>query len=70
MIRFKDVTVAMKLTAASIKLFNASSLREAARSTTMNRYVIVFTIMTVLYLPPSFTSVLLFSVSVCRRAFS
>ncbi|KAK4176626.1 hypothetical protein QBC36DRAFT_6307 [Triangularia setosa] len=39
-------------------LFNATSLREASRSTTMNRYVIVFTIMTVLYLPPSFTSAL------------
>lgn len=26
-------------------------------ATTMNRYVIVFTIMTVLYLPPSFTAV-------------
>ena len=51
--------MAMKLTAA-VKLFNATSLREAARSTTMNRYVIVFTIMTVLYLPPGFTSVLLF----------
>ncbi|KAK0654835.1 hypothetical protein B0T16DRAFT_317196 [Cercophora newfieldiana] len=34
-------------------LFNATSLREASRSTTMNRYVIVFTVMTVLYLPPS-----------------
>ncbi|KAK0619118.1 hypothetical protein B0T14DRAFT_431992 [Immersiella caudata] len=34
-------------------LFNATSLREASRSTTMNRYVIVFTIVTVLYLPPS-----------------
>ncbi|VBB76494.1 Putative protein of unknown function [Podospora comata] len=39
-------------------LFNATSLREASRATTMNRYVIVFTIMTVLYLPPSFTSAL------------
>ncbi|KAH6840599.1 hypothetical protein B0I37DRAFT_437920 [Chaetomium sp. MPI-CAGE-AT-0009] len=37
-------------------LFNATSLREAARSTTMNRYVIVFTVVTVLYLPPSLTS--------------
>ncbi|KAK5659984.1 hypothetical protein OQA88_13450 [Cercophora sp. LCS_1] len=34
-------------------LFNATSVREASRSTTMNRYVIVFTIMTVLYLPIS-----------------
>ncbi|KXX77813.1 hypothetical protein MMYC01_205953 [Madurella mycetomatis] len=37
-------------------LFNATSLREASMATTMNRYVIVFTIMTVLYLPPSFTA--------------
>ncbi|KAK4151153.1 hypothetical protein C8A00DRAFT_17399 [Chaetomidium leptoderma] len=37
-------------------LFNATSLREAARSTTMNRYVIVFTVVTVLYIPPSFTA--------------
>ncbi|KAL2021837.1 hypothetical protein VTK56DRAFT_6611 [Thermocarpiscus australiensis] len=35
-------------------LFNATSLLEASRSTTMNRYIIVFTIMTVLYLPPTF----------------
>ncbi|KAK4247913.1 hypothetical protein C7999DRAFT_31725, partial [Corynascus novoguineensis] len=35
---------------------NATALREASRSTTMNRYVIVFTIFTVLYLPPSLTS--------------
>jgi len=41
------------------KLFNATSLREASRSTTMNRYVIVFTVMTVLYLPPSLVAVLL-----------
>lgn len=38
-------------------LFNATSLREASRSTTMNRYVIVFTIVTVLYLPPSLIAV-------------
>ncbi|KAE9372640.1 hypothetical protein N431DRAFT_244483 [Stipitochalara longipes BDJ] len=37
-------------------LFNASSLREARQSTTMNRYVIIFTVVTVLYLPPSFVS--------------
>ncbi|KAF2744806.1 hypothetical protein M011DRAFT_157469 [Sporormia fimetaria CBS 119925] len=34
-------------------LFNASSLREASSATTMNRFIIVFTIVTVLYLPPS-----------------
>jgi len=39
------------------QLFNATSLREASRSTTMNRYIIVFTIVTVLYLPPSLIAV-------------
>src|ERR1700760_1288756 len=39
------------------QLFTASSLREANRSTTMSRYVIIFTVVTVLYLPPSFMSV-------------
>ncbi|KAK3358811.1 hypothetical protein B0T25DRAFT_447527 [Lasiosphaeria hispida] len=38
-------------------MFNATSLREASRSTTMNRYVIVFTIVTLLYLPPSLVAV-------------
>ncbi|KAM7206039.1 hypothetical protein V8F33_000869 [Rhypophila sp. PSN 637] len=37
-------------------LFNATSLLEASKSTTMNRYIIVFTIVTVLYLPPSFVA--------------
>ncbi|KAM7208191.1 hypothetical protein V8F20_001471 [Naviculisporaceae sp. PSN 640] len=37
-------------------LFNATSLLEASRSTTMNRYVIIFTIVTVIYLPPSFVA--------------
>ncbi|ETS87834.1 hypothetical protein PFICI_01662 [Pestalotiopsis fici W106-1] len=40
-------------------LFNSTSVREATRSTQMNRYVIVFTIVTVLYTPPSFVSTLL-----------
>ncbi|KAL1864153.1 hypothetical protein VTK73DRAFT_6151 [Phialemonium thermophilum] len=35
-------------------LYNATAVREASRSTQMNRYVVVFTIVTVLYLPPSF----------------
>ncbi|KAK4034311.1 hypothetical protein C8A01DRAFT_18865 [Parachaetomium inaequale] len=39
-------------------LFNATSLREASRSTTINRYIIVFTIFTVLYLPLGFTTAL------------
>ncbi|KAK3319560.1 hypothetical protein B0T19DRAFT_268969 [Cercophora scortea] len=37
-------------------LFNATSLMEASRATRMNRYIIVFTIATVLYLPPSFVA--------------
>ena len=39
------------------QIFNATSLREANRSTTMNRYVIIFTVVTVIFLPPTFTSV-------------
>ncbi|OTA98173.1 hypothetical protein M426DRAFT_326201 [Hypoxylon sp. CI-4A] len=39
-------------------LFNASSLLEASRATQMNRYVIVFTIVTVIFLPPSFVATL------------
>jgi len=35
-------------------LFNATSVREASRSTSMNRSVFVFTIVTVTYLPASF----------------
>ncbi|KAI0514641.1 hypothetical protein F5B22DRAFT_225808 [Xylaria bambusicola] len=37
-------------------LFNASALREANKSSTMGRYVLIFTIVTVLFLPPSFVS--------------
>ncbi|KAI1177425.1 hypothetical protein F4777DRAFT_204788 [Nemania sp. FL0916] len=44
-------------------LFNATSLREAnlssreaSRATSMGRYVLVFTVVTILYLPPSFIS--------------
>ncbi|KAI0105682.1 hypothetical protein GGR51DRAFT_181554 [Nemania sp. FL0031] len=40
-------------------LFNASSLREANRSSVMGRYVLIFTVVTVLYLPPSFISTVL-----------
>ncbi|KAI0430427.1 hypothetical protein F5Y09DRAFT_341723 [Xylaria sp. FL1042] len=36
-------------------LFSATSLREANRSATMNHYVIIFTVVTVLFLPPTFT---------------
>ncbi|KAI0176976.1 hypothetical protein BJ166DRAFT_11694 [Pestalotiopsis sp. NC0098] len=39
-------------------LFNSTSVREATRATQMNRYVIVFTVVTVLYTPPSFISAL------------
>ncbi|KAI1348009.1 hypothetical protein F5Y01DRAFT_328989 [Xylaria sp. FL0043] len=37
-------------------LFSATSLQETNRSATMNRYVIIFTVVTVLFLPPTFTS--------------
>ncbi|RWA05198.1 hypothetical protein EKO27_g9912 [Xylaria grammica] len=40
-------------------LFNATSLREANRSTVMGRYVLIFTVVTILYLPPSFISAVL-----------
>ncbi|KAJ8126151.1 hypothetical protein O1611_g7486 [Lasiodiplodia mahajangana] len=40
-------------------LFNATSLREANRSSVMGRYVLIFTVVTVLYLPPSFISTVL-----------
>ncbi|EAW25667.1 uncharacterized protein NFIA_044860 [Aspergillus fischeri NRRL 181] len=40
-------------------LFNATSLREASKSTNMNRYIMVFTIMTILYLPLSFVALAL-----------
>lgn len=39
-------------------LFNSTSVREATRATEMNRYVIVFTVVTVIYTPPSFISAL------------
>jgi hypothetical protein len=40
-----------------IQLFNANSLLEASKSTTMNRYIIVFTTMTIFFLPLSFITV-------------
>ncbi|PMD38647.1 hypothetical protein L207DRAFT_42246 [Hyaloscypha variabilis F] len=52
--RLSDKTA--EVTSLRDGLFNATSLREASRATTMNRYVIIFTIVTVLYLPPSFIS--------------
>lgn len=55
--RFDHKQWSHKLIPFPAQLFNATSLREAARSTTMNRYIIVFTIVTVLYLPPSLTTV-------------
>ncbi|KAI1424437.1 hypothetical protein F5Y12DRAFT_444023 [Xylaria sp. FL1777] len=39
-------------------LFNSTAVREATRSTEMNRYIIVFTVVTVIYAPPSFISTL------------
>ncbi|PMD29344.1 hypothetical protein L207DRAFT_240150 [Hyaloscypha variabilis F] len=35
-------------------IMNATTLREASRATTMNRYIVVFTVVTVMYLPPNF----------------
>jgi len=40
-----------------LQLFNATSLREASESSKMGRYVLVFTIATIIYLPPSFIAV-------------
>jgi hypothetical protein len=40
-----------------MKLFSASSVREATRSTLQNRYILVFTVATVIYLPLSFVTV-------------
>ncbi|KAK4214218.1 hypothetical protein QBC37DRAFT_284332 [Rhypophila decipiens] len=37
-------------------LFNATSLLETSKATSMNRYIIVFTIVTVAFLPPSFVA--------------
>jgi Mg2+ and Co2+ transporter CorA len=39
------------------QLLNATTLREASRANTMNRYIVVFTIVTVMYLPPNFIGV-------------
>ncbi|KAI0397628.1 hypothetical protein F5Y17DRAFT_454784 [Xylariaceae sp. FL0594] len=43
----------------SLHLFNASSLKEGRRSASMGRYVLIFTVVTILYLPPSFISTVL-----------
>ncbi|KAI1662090.1 hypothetical protein F4813DRAFT_343441 [Daldinia decipiens] len=37
-------------------LFNAQSVREAVRSRQLNRYLFVFTIITIIFLPPSFVA--------------
>ena len=39
------------------QLFNATALREASKSTAMGRYVIAFTVMSVVYLPLSLATV-------------
>ncbi|KAI1318210.1 hypothetical protein F5Y16DRAFT_392142 [Xylariaceae sp. FL0255] len=39
-------------------LFNAQSVRETLRSAQLNRYLFVFTVFTILYLPPSFVATL------------
>jgi hypothetical protein len=40
-----------------MQLFNAQSVRESSRSTQINQYLLVFTIVTIIYLPPTFVSV-------------
>ncbi|KAN0102633.1 hypothetical protein V8E51_010946 [Hyaloscypha variabilis] len=37
-------------------LFNATAVREASRASKLNHYILVFTVMTILYLPLSFTA--------------
>ncbi|KAI0412959.1 hypothetical protein F5X98DRAFT_353354 [Xylaria grammica] len=37
-------------------LFNAQSVREATKATRMNQYLFIFTIVTILYLPPTFAA--------------
>lgn len=58
-----DQILAVPLISFFIQLFNASSLRETNSSSTMGRYVLIFTVVTVLYLPPTF-------ISVCRSLLS
>ncbi|PVH71384.1 hypothetical protein DL98DRAFT_371537, partial [Cadophora sp. DSE1049] len=38
-------------------LFNATAVREASRRSTLNHYILVFTVVTIVYLPLSFTAV-------------
>ncbi|PMD39426.1 hypothetical protein L207DRAFT_583301 [Hyaloscypha variabilis F] len=37
-------------------IFNAQSVREATRGTEINQYLLVFTVVTILYLPPTFVA--------------
>lgn len=39
------------------KLFNAVSVREAVKSTQISQYLLVFTVVTIIFLPPSFIAV-------------
>lgn len=55
--KFEDPVLVVRLTSFFAQLFNASSLRETNSSSTMGRYVLIFTVVTVLYLPPTFISV-------------
>ncbi|KAI1110191.1 hypothetical protein F5Y14DRAFT_455301 [Nemania sp. NC0429] len=48
-------------------LFNASALRETNSSSTMGRYVLIFTVVTVLYLPPTFISTV-FALDIFQKA--
>lgn len=52
----------------SIQLFNATTLREASRGLTLNQYILVFTVLTIFYLPLSFVPVVLSSLSRLRIA--
>jgi hypothetical protein len=40
-----------------LQLFNAVSVRETVKGTKINQYLLVFTIVTILYLPPTFVAV-------------
>ncbi|KAL2126472.1 hypothetical protein VTI74DRAFT_847 [Chaetomium olivicolor] len=45
-----------RLTCGAIQLTNAHNLLEASRATSMNRYIIIFTVVTIFYLPLGFVT--------------
>ena len=49
------------------KIISTNSLLEASKSTSMNRYVIIFTILTIFYLPLGFVTVSLSITSTCAN---